>query len=116
MSDDEVRQLIRALRRSSLEARTLSVTLQSSIATLHEIPDMSRADAIARRREWCRMVRHELDGVRARVAANQRLATELGNRLAGHPGSRQRLRAQLADAEAELLAAEGVLRTAGKEA
>ncbi len=83
-TDEELRYLIRQQRRIILEARTVSVTLQSALRQLEGVhPVLSVDDRIVLRRQWCERASSLLLEVRAhsaRIAAvTEQVATRLGS-------------------------------------
>ncbi len=116
MAEDSIADLVRRIRRSALAARTLAVTLESSLATLHEIPSMSLDERIRARRRWVRQVRADLDHVQRASRQHHRLAEEIAQRYQPLPReARARLDAELADADARIDAARVQLRRAANE-
>ena len=113
MAEDSIADLVRRIRRSALDARTLSVTLESSLATLHEIPSMSGDERMDARRRWIGEVRADLDRVERLSRKHHRLAEDIAARCGPLPvEAKARLDAELADADARIHAARAHLQRA----
>ena len=86
-------QIIMRQRRLSLEIRTVTVTLATALQDLDREGEISLAERVAMRREWCERASVLLQDVRARSFRIGQLTAEIGRRH-GDPTLERQARAE----------------------